>query len=112
VEEGLLTEGKNWVFKVNDEEIKLAGLRQVIKSFVDGTRNKYSRGKWSIEAEDSNNWELMYNEQKFIECKDAEIKFKHNYMPYNLACKISGVIESIIEGAIVDMSVYPETKEV
>ena len=112
VEEGLLTEGKNWVFKVNDEEIKLAGLRQVIKSFVDGTRNKYSRGKWSIEADDSKNWELMYNEQKFIECKDAEIKFKHNYMPYNLACKISGVIESIIDGAIVDMSVYPETKEV
>ena len=58
------------------------------------------------------NWELMYNEQKFIKCKDAEIKFKHNYMPYNLACKISGVIESIIDGAIVDMSVYPETKEV
>lgn len=111
VEEGLLTEGRNWVFQVNDEEIKLAGLRQVIKSFVDGTRNKYSRGKWSIEAEDSKNWYLKYNDQKFIECKDAKIKFIHNYMPFKQACKISGVIESIIEGAVVDMSKYPEANE-
>ncbi len=110
VEEGLITEGMNWVFKVNDDDIKLTGLRTILNSFVNGTRNRYSRGKWSIEAEDSNNWDLLYNEQKFIECKNAEIKFKHSYMPYNLACKIAGVIESIIP-TVVDMSAYPEAEQ-
>jgi ribosomal protein S6--L-glutamate ligase len=107
--ESLLTEGMNWVFKVNDEEIRLTGLRSLMNSFVNGTRNRYSRGKWSIDAEDSNNWELMYNEQEFIECKDSEIKFKHSHMPYNMACKIAGVIESIIP-TTVNMDVYPETE--
>lgn len=110
VEEGLITEGMNWVFKVNDDDIKLTGLRTILNSFVNGTRNRYSRGKWSIEAEDSNNWDLLYNEQKFIECKNTEIKFKHSYMPYNLACKIAGVIESIIP-TVVDMSEYPEAEQ-
>lgn len=110
VEESLITEGMNWVFKVNDDDIKLTGLRTIINSFVEGTRNKYSRGKWSIEADDSNNWDILYNEQKFIECKNADIKFKHSYMPYNLACKIAGVIESIIP-TVVDMSIYPEAEQ-
>ena len=111
VEEGLLTEGMNWLFGVNDEEIRLAGLRNLIMTFITGSRGAYTRKKWTIESEENkDNWVLSYNSKKFLECKDSNIYFLNNYMPFKLACKIAGVIESIMD-KVVDMSQYPEAEE-
>ena len=110
VEEGLLTEGMNWLFGVNDEEIRLAGLRNLIMTFMSGSRDIYVRKKWAIEGDDSKEtWVLSYNGKKFLECTDS-IHFLNNYMPFKLACKIAGVIESITD-KVVDMSQYPEAEE-
>ena len=35
-----------------------------------------------------------------MECINNEASFKNNYMPYKIACKIAGVIESV----------YPDVK--
>lgn len=110
-----INEGHNWVFNVNDEDIKLSGLKNLISSFMNGGRPAYNRGKWSITStsDDSyskDNWELSYNGKVFLECRENYAWFKHNYMPFKLACKIAGVIEAFY-GHAVDMSSYPESKE-
>lgn len=106
VEESELYEGKNWLFNVNDEEIKLSGLRKCIESFVNGSRDKYSRGKWTISSDTENEWKIYYNGQSFMGMgKDGEIKFYHTYMPEKLAYKIAGIVESIFETPV-DMSKY------
>ena len=111
VEEGLLTEGMNWLFGVNDEEIRLAGLRNLIMTFMTGSRDVYVRKKWAIEGvEGKDEWVLSYNGKKFLECKENYPYFLNNYMPFKLACKIAGVIESIMD-RVVDMSKYPEAEE-
>ena len=108
VEEGLLTEGRNWVFGVNDEDIKLSGLRKCLESFIHGSRGRYVRGKWSIsEGGYDLEWELYYNDQPFMgKTTNEDVKFYHTYMPEKLAYKIAGVIECIFEGCKVDMSKY------
>jgi hypothetical protein len=114
VEEGLLTEGMNWLFGVHDEEIRLAGLRNLIMTFMTGSREIYTRKKWTIEGFESEDnkkyWVLCYNGKKFLECKENKPYFLNNYMPFKIACKIAGVIESITD-TIVDMSKYPEAGE-
>ena len=111
VEEGLLTEGMNWLFGVNDEEIRLAGLKNLITTFMTGSRDMYIRKRWTIEGVDGkNDWVLSYNGKKFLECKENQPYFLNNYMPFKIACKIAGVIESITD-SIVDMSKYPEAEE-
>ena len=107
VEEGLLTEGRNWLFNVNDEEIRLSGLRKCLESFFNGSRDRYSRGKWSITTGGYDlEWELYYNDQPFVgKEKDGDAKFYHTYMPEKIAYKIAGIIESIFE-CKVDTSKY------
>ena len=53
---------------------------------------------------------LSYNGKKFLECRENYPYFLNNYMPFKYACKIAGVIESIM-GRVVDMSEYPEAEE-
>ena len=111
VEESLLTEGMNWLFGVNDEEIRLAGLRNLVMTFITGSRDSYTRNRWTIEGEEGkDNWVLSYNGKKFLECKENYPYFLNNYMPFKIACKIAGVIESIMD-RVVDMSKYPEAEE-
>lgn len=113
VEEGLLTEGMNWLFGVNDEEIRLAGLKNLISTFMTGSRDIYTRKRWAIEGVENggkDNWILSYNGKKFLECKENYPFFLNNYMPFKFACKIAGVIESIMD-RVVDMSQYPEAEE-
>ena len=99
VEEGLLTEGKNWLFNVNDEDIKLSGLKKCLEMFVNGSRGVYTRGKWKI----ANNgydmdWKLYYKEVPFMERTTGENpKFLHNYMPEKQAMKIVGLVEAIFD---------------
>ena len=62
-----MTEGRNWLFNVNDEDIRLSGLRKCIESFMNGSRGRYSRGKWSIANGGYDlEWELYYNNQPFM----------------------------------------------
>ena len=99
------------MFGVNDEEIRLDGLRNLIMTFMNGSRDEYTRKKWTIEGEQyKDNWILSYNGKKFLECRENYPYFLNNYMPFKQACKIAGVIESIL-GRVVDMSKYPEAEE-
>lgn len=108
VEEGLLTEGRNWLFNVNDEDIKLSGLRKCIEMFCNGSRDRYSRGKWSIAKGGYDlQWELYYNDQPFMGMTGDEVKFYHTYMPEKLAYKIAGIVESIFD-CTVDTSNYEQ----
>ena len=80
-------------------------------TFISGSRDAYTRNRWTIECvESKDNWVLSYNGKKFLECKEESIYFLNNYMPFKIACKIAGVIESITD-SIVDMSKYPEAEE-
>ena len=106
VEEGLLCEGRNWVFGVEDESIKLAGLRKCLEMFTTGSRDRYTRDKWSVASGGYDlEWELYYNGQPFMGKTPDGAKFYHSYMPEKLALKISGIVESVFECEI-DMSVY------
>lgn len=107
VEESLLTEGRNWLFGVDDEEIKLSGLRKCLESFINGSRGSYSRGRWKIaEGGYDMEWELYYNDKPFMDkVKNGNPKFQHTYMPEKLAFKIAGVVESVME-LTVDMGGY------
>lgn len=107
IEEGLLTEGRNWLFNVNDEDIKLNGLRKSLESFANGTRGTYTRGKWKIaNGGYDKDWELYYNETPFMEKISGQNPvFQHTYMPKKIAYKIAGVVESIFD-CKVDMSLY------
>ena len=99
VEEGLLTEGKNWLFNVNDEDIKLSGLKKCLEMFVNGSRGVYTRGKWKIATGGYDMvWQLYYREVPFMERIDGENpKFLHNYMPEKQAMKIVGLVEAIFD---------------
>lgn len=99
VNESLLNETQNWLFNVQDEDIKLAGLRKCLDMFANGSRKSYKRGKWSI-ANGANDldWELYYNDVPFMERvvgKDPE--FQNGYMPEKIALKIAGVVEAIFD---------------
>ena len=51
-----------------------------------------------FESEDGKKyWVLCYNGKKFLECKENQPYFLNNYMPFKIACKIAGVIESITD---------------
>ena len=99
IEEGLLLEKQNWLFNVQDEDIKLTGLKQCIEMFATGSRKKYTRGKWSIANGGYDlDWELYYNNVPFMSKVDGEnAKFHNSYMPEKQAMKIVGVIEAIFD---------------
>ena len=79
----------------------------MLKSFINGTRNNYIKGKFEIDAIDSNNWTIKFCSEDFIECKNTSIRYINNNFPYNIACKIAGVIESMLP-VNVEMDVYAE----
>jgi hypothetical protein len=110
VEEGLLTEGRNWLFNVDDKDIHLSGLRKCIESFLNGSRNSYRRGRWMIAQGGYDlEWELSYNDQVFMQkVKNESPKFIHTYMPEKQAFKIAGIIESLLDDVQVDMGKYNE----
>lgn len=99
---------ESYVFNIGSDKMKLADLRNLMTAFVSGTRTSYEKGNFNIKAEDSNNWELRFCDKRFIECKNSEIRFTSDRnFPYNIACKIAGVMESILP-TMVDMRVYVE----
>ena len=106
VNESMLCESHNWLFGIDDEEIRLGGLKNIMETFIAGSRNEYKRKMWSISGNESkDNWVLSFNGKPIIECNEGSPTFKHTYMPYKKACKIAGVIESILDKEV-DMTVY------
>ena len=106
VNESMLCESHNWLFGIDDEEIRLGGLKNIMETFIEGSRNEYKRKMWSISGNESkDNWVLSFNGKPIIECNEGSPTFKHTYMPYKKACKIAGVIESILDKEV-DMTVY------
>lgn len=94
-----LNEKQNWLFNVQDEDIKLSGLRKCLDLFANGSRGRYTRGKWSIANGGYDlDWELYYNNVPFMERVSGENpKFQHGYMPEKQAMKIVGVVEAIFD---------------
>lgn len=94
-----LNEKQNWLFNVQDEDIKLAGLRKCLELFASGSRGRYTRGKWSIANGGYDlDWELYYNNVNFMEKVSGQnAKFQHGYMPEKIAMKIVGVVEAIFD---------------
>lgn len=94
-----LNEKQNWLFNVQDEDIKLAGLRKCLELFANGSRGRYTRGKWSIANGGYDlDWELYYNNVNFMEkVAGKNAKFQHGYMPEKIAMKIVGVVEAIFD---------------
>lgn len=114
VNESLLNETQNWLFNVQDEDIKLAGLRKCLDMFANGSRKSYKRGKWSIaEGGYDLDWQLYYNDVPFMEKeadKNPEFIIRKSYMPEKIALKIAGVVEAIFD-CKVDLGLYYGTKE-
>lgn len=114
VNESLLNETQNWLFNVQDEDIKLAGLRKCLDMFANGSRKSYKRGKWSIaEGGYDLDWQLYYNDVPFMEKeadKNPEFIISKSYMPEKIALKIAGVVEAIFD-CKVDLGLYYGTKE-
>ena len=98
-EELNLNETQNWLFNVQDEDIKLSGLRKCLELFANGTRNVYQRGKWHIaKGGYDQEWELYYNNVPFMDKISGEnAKFENGYMPEKIAMKIVGVVESVFD---------------
>lgn len=114
VNESLLNETQNWLFNVQDEDIKLAGLRKCLDMFANGSRKSYKRGKWSIaEGGYDLDWQLYYNDVPFMEKeadKNPEFIISKSYMPEKIALKIAGVVEAIFD-CKVDLGLYYGEKE-
>ena len=98
--EGRIYETQNWLFNCQDEDIKMSGFKQMLEAFIPNGKQA-KRGKWGIANGGYDlQWEIYYNGVPFMECINNEASFKNNYMPYKIACKIAGVIESV----------YPDVK--
>lgn len=114
VNESILNETQNWLFNVQDEDIKLAGLRKCLDMFANGSRKSYKRGKWSIaEGGYDLDWQLYYNDVPFMEKeadKNPEFIISKSYMPEKIALKIAGVVEAIFD-CKVDLGLYYGEKE-
>jgi ribosomal protein S6--L-glutamate ligase len=114
VNESLLNETQNWLFNVQDEDIKLAGLRKCLDMFANGSRKSYKRGKWSIaEGGYDLDWQLYYNDVPFMEKeadKNPEFIISKSYMPEKIALKIAGVVEAIFDYKV-DLGLYYGEKE-
>ena len=108
IEEGLLLESVN--NPIDIEDLNLTGLKSIFTRFLQGGRTKYTNGSWCVESlnsdyESKDNWVLKCKDEILIECKENYSYFKPCNIPYNVACKIAGVIESFY-GHEVDMSVF------
>ncbi len=94
--------------------IKMGSVKKLISRYVQGGRDIYSDGKWTIESiekgsEGRNNWTLNYNGKIVVECKENYSTFKTNNMSKELAYKIAGVIEAYY-GHDVDMNIFDEDR--
>ena len=93
-----------------DNDVKMSLIKNLIIRYVQGGRDKYENGQWSIESiekgsEGRDNWILKCGNKEIVECKENYSTFKSNDIPTKLAYKIAGVIEAYY-GHEVDMDIF------
>lgn len=90
--------------KVNTDNIKLYSLGKLMGRFTEGNKSKYDEGKWSIQSNDKNKdtWTLSYDGKELISCMEDYAYFTDNFLSYEDACKVAGVVE-VFYGHEVDL---------
>ena len=108
-EENTLEEKRSSLFGVDENDIKLSGLKQCLDAFNNGNRGDYKRGNWKIANGGYDlDWELYVNNVPFMERISGENpSFENTEMPYEIALKIAGVVEAVFDMKV-DMSSYEE----
>lgn len=92
--------------KKDDESLDLKGLKKLFTRFINGSQTVYEYEDWKIKSDDSrDNWTLKFRGNEIVECKENYSTFISNYLTFEKACKVAGVIESFY-GHEVDLSKY------
>ena len=92
--------------KKDDESIDLKGLKKLFTRFINGSQTVYEYEDWKIKSDDGrDNWTLKFRGNEIVECKENYSTFISDYLTFEKACKVAGVIESFY-GHEVDLSKY------
>ena len=92
--------------KKDDELFDLKGLKKLFTRFINGSQDVYESGNWKIKSDDGrDNWTLKFKGNEIVECKENYSTFISDYLTFEKACKVAGVIESFY-GHEVDLSKY------
>ena len=92
--------------KKDDELLDLKGLKKLFTRFINGSQTVYEYEDWKIKSDDGrDNWTLKFRGNEIVECKENYSTFISNYLTFEKACKVAGVIESFY-GHEVDLSKY------
>ena len=92
--------------KKDDESLDLKGLKKLLTRFINGSQTVYEYEDWKIKSDDGrDNWTLKFRGNEIVECKENYSTFISNYLTFEKACKVAGVIESFY-GHEVDLSKY------
>lgn len=101
-----LDEGLEVKEKKGDELLDLKGLKKLFTRFINGSQNVYEYEGWKIKSDDGrDNWTLKFRGNEIVECKENYSTFISDYLTFEKACKVAGVIESFY-GHEVDLSKY------
>ena len=92
--------------KKDDESLDLKGLKKLFTRFINGSQTVYEYEDWKIKSDESrDNWTLKFRGNEIVECKENYSTFISDYLTFEKACKVAGVIESFY-GHEVDLSKY------
>ena len=92
--------------KKDDESLDLKGLKKLFTRFINGSQTVYEYEDWKIKSDNSrDNWTLKFRGNEIVECKENYSTFISDYLTFEKACKVAGVIESFY-GHEVDLSKY------
>lgn len=96
---------------VENEGVRLGGLKKLITRYVQGRQSKYENDNWTIEGlnEEKDNWTLSYNGKEVVECKENYAYFTNDELAYEDACKVAGVVEAFY-GHEVDLAPYKKSE--
>ena len=101
-----LDESVEFKEKKDDESLDLKGLKKLFTRFINGSQTVYEYEDWKIKSDDGrDNWTLKFRGNEIVECKENYSTFISNYLTFEKACKVAGVIESFY-GHEVDLSKY------
>lgn len=96
---------------VENEGVRLGGLKKLITRYVQGRQSKYENDNWTIEGlnEEKDSWTLSYNGKEVVECKENYAYFTNDALTYEDACKVAGVVEAFY-GHEVDLAPYKKSE--
>ena len=88
------------------EKREKKGKKKLFTRFINGSQTTYEYEDWKIKSDDGrDNWTLKFRGNEIVECKENYSTFISNYLTFEKACKVAGVIESFY-GHKVDLSKY------